>query len=204
MNKILIFDFDGTIADTRAVYYEAMKDELRIFGYKENDIDKAIDIGLSLRKTLKKLGLSFIVSYFLHKKILKRIKKYIDEVKKCKDADAIKNIKGNKILITNSLKEFAIPILKHLRLRKNFSEIYGADEFDDKEEFIKSYLRKNKIDKKECYYIGDRAADAKLARDVGCKSIIVTGKCAWDSRKEIMEAKPDFIVDDIRDVGEII
>ena len=201
--ELLIFDFDGTIADTKSVYYKSISDELKNYGFKEKDVDKAIDVGLSLRKTLGKLGLSFIVSWFLHKRIMKRVKRYANNVKKCRDVDSIKRLKCQKILITNSLKEFALPILRHLKLRKSFKEIYGADDFDDKEEFIKNYLRNNKVDKKNCFYIGDRAADVRLAKKAGIKSIIVTGKCSWDSRKEVLKQNPDFVVGDIKNLSEI-
>ncbi len=203
MKKILIFDFDGTIADTKSIYYKATYDAVMKFGYSYKEVDDVIDLGLSLKKVLRKLGLSFITTLFLHRKIMKNIHKYADEVKKCKDVDSIKDIKEYKILITNSLKEFVIPILRHFNLNC-FKEIYGAEDFGDKSEFIKEYLNKNMIKGKDCYYIGDRASDAKIAKKAGCNSIIISGKCAWDSRTEILKEKPDFIIGDIKDLNKII
>ena len=202
--KFLIFDFDGTIADTRAVYYKAIFDELKEYGFSYEQVDKVIDIGLSIRNTLRKLGFNFLAVFFVKRAIMKKVLIHVNNVKKCRDVDSIKKIEVRKILITNSLKEFALPILKHLKLRKTFSEIYGADDFDDKEEFIKDYLKQNKVDKKNCYYMGDRATDARLARNAGIKSIIVSGKCSWDSRKEILEQNPDFVVDDINEIKQIV
>ena len=203
MKKILIFDFDGTIADTKSIYYKAIYNEVKRFGYSYKDVDNVVDLGLNLKSVLRKLGLSFITTLFLHRRIMKNIHKYVDEVKKCKDAGSIKDIKENKILITNSLKEFVIPILKHFNLNC-FKEIYGAEDFGDKSEFIKEYLNKNMIKGKDCYYIGDRASDAKIAKKAGCNSIIISGKCAWDSRTEILKEKPDFIIGDIKDLNKII
>lgn len=202
--KLLIFDFDGTIADTKTLYYKAIFHELKFLGFSESQVDKAIDIGLSLRKTFSNLGFSYFKSWFLKNRIMKNIKEHINEVKKCKDVDAIKNIPGKKILVTNSLKEFAIPVLKHLKLDKEFSEIYGADDFSDKAEFISSYLRERKLDKKNVYYIGDGTADVRLTRKVGCISVIISGKCAWNSRQEVLRQNPDFLLDDLKDVREII
>lgn len=202
--KLVIFDFDGTIADTKSVYYKAIGSELKKYGFSEKQVDKAIDIGMSLRKTLSNFGFGFITSWFLKKSIMNKVEKGIDEVKKCKDASYIKNIKVRKIIVTNSLKEFAVPVIKHLKLINYFEAVYGADDFNDKTEFIKNYLREKKIDKKNCFYIGDRAADVKLARKVGCKMISVSGKCSWDSRKEIMKQKPDFIIDDLDEVKDVI
>ena len=202
--RLLIFDFDGTIADTRAVYYHAIGNELRFLGYKEKDIDRAVNLGLSLKKTLKNLGLGFLTRWFLHARVYKRVKAHSVEIRKCRDVDSIRQLKDRKILVTNSLKEFALPILKHLKLREAFSEIYGSEDFDDKAGFISNYLKTRKMDKKQCYYIGDRVADIKLARKVGVNSVVIAGKCAWDSRQELLEAKPDFILDDIKSLRKIL
>ena len=65
-------------------------------------------------------------------------------------------------------------------------------------------MRKKKIDKKEVFYIGDRVADILVARKVGVKSVIILGKCAWDSKKEILSSNPDFVIDDLAEIKEII
>jgi len=204
MAKLLIFDFDGTIADTKAVYYKSIESELRKFGFAQKRIGQAIDLGLSLRKTLGSLGLGFISRWLLHRRIIRNVEKYSAEIKKCKDVDSIKTIDKEKIIVTNSLKEFVVPILRHLKIRKYFKEVYGADDFSDKTKFVSDYLKKNKINKKDCFYVGDRVADVKLARKVGCVSVIICGKCAWNSRSELVRARPDFLIEDIFDLKKII
>lgn len=204
MAKLLIFDFDGTIADTRAVYYKAIENELKRFGFSQDKVDMAIDLGMSLKKTLGNLGMNFVSKWLIHRRINKNVKKYASEIKKCRDVDSIKNINEEKILITNSLREFAVPILRHLKIKRYFNEVYGAEDFNDKTEFVSDYLKENKINKKECYYVGDRVADVKLAKKVGCMSVIVSGKCAWNSKKDILKANPDFIIDDLADIKNII
>ncbi len=201
--RVLIFDFDGTIADTKSLYYNAIYKEVKRFGLSYKNVDKVVDLGLSLRGVLKKFGFSFLTSWFLHKRIMKNVKKSANKVRKCKDVGSIKSISGKKVLITNSLKEFVIPILKHFNLKKEFKEIYGAEDFTNKAGFIKNYLKNRKIKKEDCYYMGDRASDVKTARKAGCLSIIISGKCAWGSRAEILKEKPDFIIEDIKDLKKI-
>jgi len=202
--RLLIFDFDGTIADTKAIYYKSIYEIVRKFGYSYKDMDKTIEFGLSLKKTLRKLGFSFIISWFLKKKIMKNVRKQTEKVKKCKDVDSIKEIKADKILVSNSLKEFVMPIIKHFKLKKYFKRIYGAEDFSDKAEFIKDYLKQNKLKKQDCFYIGDRKADVKTARNAGCRSVIVMGKCAWDSKKEILKEKPDYVIGSLKDLKKIV
>lgn len=202
--KTLFFDFDGTIVDSKKAYYDAVGDVLKDFGFKFKDVDKAIDMGFSLKRTLRKLGFSWVMTLLLKKRIMTKVKGHVDEVKKCKDIDSIKKLDGKKILVTNSSKEFLKPIFRHLKIKKYFSEIYGAEDFDDKGKFLKDYIKKKKLDKEDCYYIGDRVKDVEVARDVGCKSVIIESKCAWDTQKELEKAKPDFIVKGFRQLGGIL
>lgn len=202
--KILVFDFDGTIVDTKSLFYKAIGDELEKFKISRKRTEGFIDLGLSLRRMLKKMGFSFFPRRTLKKRIWKKVEKHSSEVKKCRDIEYIKDIKTKKIIVSNSLKEFIIPILKHLHLKEYFREIYGAESFADKAEFIKAYLKEHKIKKENCYYIGDRVADVKIAEKVGCVSIIIAGKYAWDSKTEILKQEPDFIIENIKDLKKIV
>ncbi|MGC9309626.1 MAG: HAD family hydrolase, partial [Candidatus Nanoarchaeia archaeon] len=121
-----------------------------------------------------------------------------------KDVSAISQLDEKKILVSNSLKEFILPVLKHLNLRKMFKEIYSADDFDDKTDFIKQYLKERNLDARKVVYIGDRVADVKVAKVVGCISIIIAGKCAWDSLGDILKEKPDFLIDDLSSLKQIL
>lgn len=204
MIKVVIFDFDGTIADSKAVYYNSINKHLNSLGFSKKKIDKAIDIGMNLSETLKRFIPGFFYRWWIRRKIMKDVVKEANDVKKCKDISHIKDIRARKILISNSLAEFVFPVLKHLKAEKYFKRIYCADDFNNKERFIKKYLKAHKIKRSECFYIGDRAADARLARRLGIHSILISGKCAWDSRKEVMRAKPEFIVPDLIDVNRIL
>ena len=198
----LIFDFDGTIVDSKQVYYKALEKHLGHLGLNKKEADRAIDVGMSISETLKKVGISPLLRWYEKREIMRQVMKHVNEVKKCKDAEHIKNIKCKKILVSNSLKEFIIPVLKHLEIE--FDEIYGADDFKEKGDFIKNYLKINKINKKEVYYIGDRVADAKLAKNIGIKSIIVSGRCAWNSIKELLKAEPYYLVFELDNINDIL
>ncbi|MAH45779.1 hypothetical protein CMI37_08105 [Candidatus Pacearchaeota archaeon] len=202
--KTLFFDFDGTIVDSKEAYYDAMEENLEGWGLGRAKMDKVIDFGFSLKKTLRKLGFSWVNTWILKKKIMDKVRKRVNEVKKCKDSGVIKGLGGRKILVSNSLKEFIMPVIKHLKLKGYFSEIYGADDFDDKAEFLKDYIKKKKLDEGECYYIGDRVRDVEVARKAGCRSVIVSNKCSWDSQGELKRAKPDFLIRDLDELRKLV
>jgi phosphoglycolate phosphatase-like HAD superfamily hydrolase len=201
---LLIFDFDGTIVDTKSLYYNAIYNSVKRFGYKYEDVDRIIDRGANLKKSLKMLGLKPLMILIMKRKVMKEVKKQIPTVHKCRDVDSIKELKQDKILVTNSLKSAVIPLLKHFRLKKEFREVYGFEDFTDKGKFLKDYIKERKLNSEKVYYIGDRAADVKVAKKAKCKSVIITGKCAWDSAAEIIEQEPDYIIHSIKDLKEIL
>lgn len=202
--RLLIFDFDGTIVDSKKVYYNALEKHLRRLGFGKDKADKIIDMGLNINETLKKIGISPFMRWWEKRAIEKQVEREVNEVKKCEDVKDIKKIKAKKILISNSLSEFIFPVLRHLKIEDEFDEIYGTEAFDNKEEFISSYIKRNRINKKQCYYIGDRKADVRLARNLGIFSVAISTKCSWNSRKEVLDEKPDFMIFDLKDLGEVV
>ncbi len=202
--KLLIFDFDGTIVNTKALYYNAVYKNVKRFGYSYKDVDRVIDLGANIRQTLRKLGLNPLVTMFMKRRVMKDVLNELPKVKKCKDVDSIRELKQEKILVTNSLKSAVYPLLKHFNLKREFKRVYGFEDFIDKGKFLKEYIEKRKLDKNKVYYIGDRTADVRTARKAGCVSVIITGECAWDSKKELLKEEPDFIIGSIKDLKTII
>lgn len=197
MIRLVVFDFDGTIVDSKAVYYNSISKHLGLMGFGRKRIDEAIDLGMNLGETLKRFVPSALYRWWVRRKIMKDVLVEAKKVKKCHDAGHIHDIHAKKILVSNSLSEFVIPVLKHLKAKNLFREIYCADDFDDKTKFISMYLKLHGIRPWECFYVGDRVADINLAKKIGCHSVIISGKCSWNSKKELMKAKPDFIIPDL-------
>ena len=204
MIKLVIFDFDGTIVDSKAVYYNSIHKHLISLGFGRRKVDEAIDLGMNLGETLRKFIPFSIYRWWIRRKIMKDVIKEINDVKKCHDAGHVRDIRTRKILVSNSLSEFVMPIMKHLKIKKYFRELYCADDFDDKAKFIKMYLKIHGLRPYECFYVGDRVADINLAKKIGCHSIVISGKCSWNSKKELLKAKPEFIVPDLREVKRIV
>ena len=201
---LIIFDFDGTIVDSKALYYGSISNVLKKYGFGEEKIEETIDLGIKLKGILEELGFSWLSRWWVRRKIMKDVLERIGDVKKCKDVSAIEELDTRKILITNSLAEFVMPVLDKLGIRNYFSEIYTAEGFDNKAKFINDYLERRDLDKEKCVYVGDRVADIGVAEKVGCLSLVVAGKCAWDSREELLEKEPDFIIDDLVELEEML
>src|SRR3989344_8240084 len=169
--KLVIFDFDGTVANSKAAYYDSINKHIAPFGFEKREIVKVIELGLNLGETLKKFVPSWFYRWAIRRRIMKDVLKDISGVKKCHDMRHIKDIQIKKILVSNSLSEFVFPVLKRLKAKSYFREIYCADDFNDKEYFISTYLKMHGIRAYECFYVGDRVADIKLAKKLGIHNI---------------------------------
>jgi len=202
--SLLIFDFDGTIVDSKQFFYKIIERYAPIYGFDLEFIERKIKEGKTLNETLKEMGLSYFSRIAAKLNIFFRLIKMTKEIKKCKDVDKIKKLKVKKIVVSNSPSFYINKILKNLKIKKYFNEVYGSELFKNKEKFIKEYLKKNKIKNKEVLYVGDRVVDVLLAKKVGCYSVIVVGKGSWDSKKEILKAEPDFIIDDLGELEDIL
>ncbi len=67
---------------------------------------------------------------------------------------------------------------------------------------LKSILDSKKINAGECIWVGDSDVDIQSARNLGCSVIVVTW--GFSKKSELIEASPDYIVDNADDIKKII
>ncbi len=203
MIKLLVFDFDGTIADTKKMLLSIVKDNAELFSYKINSnfVKKFGDKPLG--PTLELLGVGERVLPYLKDRIDFEFVDYADHAKPCKNLKTLKEIRKTKIVLSNSHVEFIKLALKRFGI-KFFKEIYGSNGYLRKHEMFKRVIRKYKVKPREIVYVGDRAIDVELARKIGCYSVIVCNKASWSYPSEILKAKPDFVIADLGKLKKIV
>jgi len=107
MTKLVIFDFDGTIVDSKTAYYNSIIMHLSPLGFGQKSITEAIDLGLNLWDTLGKFVPSTLYRWWLKRKIMRDVSKEIKYIKKCHDAEHLKDIHIKKILVSNSYRNLS-------------------------------------------------------------------------------------------------
>lgn len=191
--KVLVFDFDGTIADSKKLYVDIIRDSLlkASYIYPRSSIIRALGPKLeeSLlnirkfdRKTLKKLSREingFVTEKAKSLKVCRNVKRTIRKLKKSR--------KYKIILLTNSVRGFARAFLKNNGMEKDFDIIMGSEDFGTKEDAIKKIARRFKMRTRDIIYVGDREMDFRVARHVGSK-IIMPYACSWEKTR-IMQRK---------------
>jgi phosphoglycolate phosphatase len=205
MRKIIIFDFDGTIADSKKLYIDTIhhsllehsflvrnqqisehpKNAKHFFGYPKSRVTKAL--GPKLEMTLKNLDkFSPELMKKLKMQINSDITKKAKSLKMCPYArETLKKLKqkGWKImLLTNSAGKFISAFLKHHKVEKYFDRLFYAENFSSKESAIRQITRQYKVKVSDVIYVADKLSDVKIAKNVGCR-IIVPSACSWDKKK---------------------
>lgn len=203
--RILVFDFDGTIADTKKLYVDIIRDSLlkASYIYPRSSIIKALgpkleESLLNIRrfdpKTLKGLSMEindFVTGKARSLKICKNVKRTIKKLKKSR--------RYKIILLTNSVGQFAHAFLKHNGMENDFDEVLGSEDFLTKDKALKIIGKKFKVKPRDIIYIGDRVMDYEIAKHVGAK-IIMPYACSWEKTR-IKQKKYDKVR--IQNLGKI-
>src|SRR3989304_5260632 len=98
MIKLIIFDFDGTIVDSKSAYYDSINKHINPLGFSRERIAEVIDLGLNLGETLRKFIPSAIYRWWVKRSIMADVLKEVDKIKKCHDIEHVKDIRVKKIL----------------------------------------------------------------------------------------------------------
>lgn len=204
---ILVFDFDGVIIDSKKMYVELIKKALEEKRVKIliGEIDEKLIP--SIKGTIEKVLPDKIEN---RERVINKTEKRVIELTSAKGLNyvelskhAINTLealkKNNKIfLLSNSHSGFINKVLNKFNLNHFFDDIITLDSvFSSKDKALRHISKIENIKISDIFYIGDTREDIKLARNVGCKIIIVFNSISWDfpNIQKILELKPDYLID---------
>lgn len=182
MNKkrVIVFDFDGTIADSMNLEHQALLNTIHNYGNEDITDDNIEDhFGPTESGILKEiLGEEtfieawpiFIEEYIRLQSSLLKTFLDIDELLHSLAKEDIK-----LILMTGRSKETCDISLSFLNLENIFSEIYtGSDKGINKDKNMLSLMKELDVIENDILYIGDSLADIKTMRKVNIDILSVT------------------------------
>lgn len=200
MYKLIIFDFDGTIANTIEVGIPIFNEFARKYKFRElKDIKEVREV--TLMEFIKTHKISRLRFLFYLKAFLKRLNKDMEKVKAYNGMDnVIKKLdKDYKLgIISANSKENIKKFLDTNNLSYYFDFIYNYPLLRGKSAVFKKIIKEKKFDKKDLIYIGDEDSDIKAAKKAGIDSIAVV----WGMKnKELLRnKKPTFIAEKPEDI----
>ena len=203
--KAVIFDFDGTLADSLegvlAVYAGPLR---RVDPFTAEEI--ASSRNLSLLRLGRKLGLSWptmikLAVYGQHafKLHIDKVRLYEGIAELLHDLDAA----GIKMyIISTNLQSSIDTFLRKHGLSQYIHQVYGRAFVLDKSGKIRTLLRTEKLHREDVCYVGDEVVDIRSARRAGIKAVSVTW--GYASRAGLSARRPDYLVDSVPELKEIL
>lgn len=204
--SVIIFDFDGTIADTLSVVIKIANKFADHYGYNKiplSDLPKLREKKPSA--VLRHLGISIFKLPLVVRKIRFEMNKEIVNLKTVTDLrNTLLHIKENGfilgILTTNS-RENVVEFLKKNDLEV-FDFVYSGRAVFGKSRLLKKMMKEKNIPRKDLIYVGDEIRDVEAAKKARIKVIAVSW--GYNTKTALQKSHPDHIVEKPEDLKDII
>jgi phosphoglycolate phosphatase len=175
--SMVIFDFDGTIADSFTYVLRFLEEEAAKSKPMSKQEQSAYR-GMSMKDMALQLGIPLWRLPSLYFKGRRVMRGHILHVKPFNGVpEAIKALHDDGqvlcIVSANSAKNVR-QFLRHYKLDSYFSSVRGGAGLLGKVTPIKQLLRRYKVAPDECWYVGDEVQDVASAKAAGVKSLAVS------------------------------
>jgi len=202
MVREIIFDFDGTVADSFGAMMEIFEEHKQEFGfanfgdeelkiYREQGVAKLIwEKKIPIWKVLKilRVGKKLMNQKIKSVKPFKGIREVLLELKK----------RGLILGIISTNSEENISKFLNKNKIDVFDYVVGKGSLFGKTKVIKNILKKRKLDKKEILYVGDEVRDIEACRKISIKIAAVTW--GFSDEKLLAKNEPDFLVKNVKKI----
>ncbi|RUL49173.1 HAD-IIIA family hydrolase [Lysinibacillus antri] len=204
--KYVIFDFDGTLVDSKSALLTAwntIADKHNFKKVKIEEIEELRKISIKERSLrydfpLYKLPIIMPLFYQTYNKSIKEVtliegmKELLDEL----------NHNGYKIAIISSNSKENIEGFMKDRGVQNISTILCSSRIFGKDKIMKKFLKEKQLGPDDVIYVGDEERDIVACKKVGIKVVWV--EWGYDAFEVVQREQPDYIASEPKDILTII
>jgi len=205
--KALLFDFDGTIADTHDASLAIVNRLAPQFGYPTIDDEQLKILKRShYIEVFKYLGISRLKLPCLVKQIKKELNQEIANLKVYPGIDIVLNSLRNQDyflgIITSNSQENVLTFLQNNHLDHLFDLVHSGTTLLGKHKILKRVLRQHHLKANEVIYVGDEMRDIEAAK----KSHIPIVSVGWGfNAPELLEKyHPNFLIETPTELLQIV
>lgn len=195
--KVVLFDFDGTIADSYQAIADITNQLSSEFGYEPIDREKLLLFkNLSSREIVKHTEISILKIPFLVKRVQAELGKEIANLQPIQDIDKVlfelKRQGYTLGIITSNVKDNVDIFLRKHNFDSLFDFVYCTTSIFGKHRIINRVIKQHRLRRSEVIYVGDETRDIKSAR----KSRIGIISVSWgfNSAEILAEYQPDLLI----------
>jgi len=215
--KLVIFDLDGTLIDSRLDLVHSVNAAIRHIGKPELPehliasyvgdgapalIQRALG-GDTVDEALIRKGLAFFLTYYRdhkldHTTLYEGIKTALSQVR-----NSGNGVPRKMAVLTNKPVNPSRAIVEALGLKPFFSQVYGGNSFDTKKpdpEGARKLLSESGVRPEQAAIVGDSHTDIETGHNAGLWTVGVTYGFAPQT---LMDARPDVLVDTPAELGAV-
>jgi phosphoglycolate phosphatase len=207
MTRGIIFDFDGTIADTLDAVVKIVNDHSEHFGYtKVTKQDIPYLQGKKPREILSHLGISVFKLPSWVKKIHSEINKEITNMTPTVNiSPLLSELSDDKDvhlgILTSNTQENVQQFLEKNKL-DFFEFVRTGKSVFGKSHLINKIMKQQHLNQNDVFYVCDEVRDIEAARKSGIKSVAVTW--GYNTKDALVKENPDFLVTTPDELREIV
>ncbi len=204
--KLLLFDFDGTIADSLPPVLKIVNKFGPAYGIGPiSQADLKILKGMTPKEVMTHFKIPLLKIPFFLNKIRSELLKQAPDIEiftGMKSAlTRLKKMGFELIIVTSSPKENVVKFLDAHELHI-FEDVYSNKNVFAKSASLQSILDKRNLPPFEALYIGDEVRDIRACKEVGIPIVCVTW--GFNNAEILMKNKPDEIVNTPEELVNVI
>jgi len=206
MTKVIIFDFDGTLADTIDILLSITNRLSAEFGFKSATKEELAQLSnLTSWQILQYSGISIFKFPLLIRKLKAELRSEIPNIQLFSGIKEVllelKKLGFQLGIITSNSTENVRDLLEKNGLQGTFTFIYSGSTFG-KHKVINRWLKTEHINPEEVVYVGDEIRDIDAAKKTGIKVIAVSW--GFNSQEALAAHNPDFLIKRPQELIEIM
>ena len=191
----IIFDFDGTLVDSKdyilEIYNSISREKNRPYISKE--VFERMS-SLSIYERFKIFNTSLLEVTKIYHEIEEY---YFDNAKDLLMFNGIKDLiielsKSNKLyILSTNTKRIIKRVVEHHGLIEYFENFYSNRNLFGKASTLKRIIKNNKLDRRDIIYVGDEERDVVASKKA--KISVISVVWGFDSKELLASAKPSYI-----------
>jgi phosphoglycolate phosphatase len=196
--KVVIFDFDGTIADSFDAVLRIVNRMAIEFGFAPVDPKEVKRLrNLNSREIVMQSKVPLLRLPLLLRRLKSELNREICQLQPVVGMPEMLielHQRGDRLgIVTSNSRENVEAFLKTHQLEELFDFIYSGTTIFGKGKILKRILRENQLNGKTVFYVGDETRDIEAAKKTGIQVIAVSW--GFNSKQALFEQMPDFLVD---------
>ena len=204
--KLLLFDFDGTVADTFQCGLEILNLMAPVFKYRrleDADVSRARD--MRTRELMKFLGIPATRMAKISQRGKEELNLRMDGIQPFDGmVEILRSLHADGfrlgILTSNSEENVAV-FLKKFSIEL-FDFVCTSSKLTGKGRVIRKILKTHKLKPKQVLLVGDEVRDIEAAQETGIHMAAVTW--GYNSRKAICSLNPDHVIETPEELREMV